>query len=633
MKETNFKTDTKGKESKKPDIKIFVSHRIDMEAETIDNPLYVNVRCGAVFDKRENIDMLGDDTGDNISEKRESFNELTVQYWAWKNVDADYYGLCHYRRYLSFSDKTYKVESGESNNNCVVEDYLSEKIIVKHCLNEKKMREVIENNDVIVFKPIKAQFNNIQAMKKSPDYHNIEDMYETLKIIKELYPDMSSIAEKYMNNNEIYLYNCFIMRKEIFYKYSEWLFNILFELEKRIDMKYYSINQYRTPGTIAERLLGIYIAYLSKCKQIQKQQLIFFKYIKKQSELQPFKKEQVTIVSNFNDNYAKIFSTFLLSALMNISKDRYYEFVVLSEDIREENKNKLLGIVREYKNVKISFYNPFKMLDDVKLFVDNSVYSKDLYVRVIIPYILEKYDKVLVIDVDTICKTDLKELYDQNVSSYCMAAVRDTVYGGYLNGARCDIVEYCKNTLKLIKPYNYCNTGILICNLNKMRQKYSLKFLINHINTHKYMIYEQDMLNVLYDDDILFLDPKWNVFTYTNSHIENSVLYAPKKDYENYLKARKQPYIIHYAAHPKPWWVSSADFGADYWNIARISPFYEELLATVSWHLSNHLVAQSNHLVAQSNTNIKIGRFRRIVDIILPHGSKRRKIVKKLLFR
>ena len=89
---------------KKPDIKIFVSHRIDLDSETIDNPLYVNVRCGAVFDKRENVDMLGDDTGDNISEKRDSFCELTVMYWAWKNVKADYYGLCHYRRYLSFAE-------------------------------------------------------------------------------------------------------------------------------------------------------------------------------------------------------------------------------------------------------------------------------------------------------------------------------------------------------------------------------------------------------------------------------------------------------------------------------------------------------------------------------------------------
>ena len=87
----------------KPDIKIFVSHRIDLDSETIDNPLYIPVRCGAVYDERENVTMLGDDTGDNISEKRMTYNELTVQYWAWKNVKADYYGLCHYRRYLSFS--------------------------------------------------------------------------------------------------------------------------------------------------------------------------------------------------------------------------------------------------------------------------------------------------------------------------------------------------------------------------------------------------------------------------------------------------------------------------------------------------------------------------------------------------
>ena len=48
--------------------------------------------------------MEGDNTGDNISEKNGSYNELTTIYWAWKNYDADYYGLCHYRRYLSFMD-------------------------------------------------------------------------------------------------------------------------------------------------------------------------------------------------------------------------------------------------------------------------------------------------------------------------------------------------------------------------------------------------------------------------------------------------------------------------------------------------------------------------------------------------
>lgn len=87
-------------------IRIFVSHRIDIDSETVDTPVYFPVRCGAVYDE-SNSEIQGDDTGDNISKLRMSFCEFTVQYWAWKNVDADYYGLCHYRRYLSFSDKHY----------------------------------------------------------------------------------------------------------------------------------------------------------------------------------------------------------------------------------------------------------------------------------------------------------------------------------------------------------------------------------------------------------------------------------------------------------------------------------------------------------------------------------------------
>lgn len=68
----------------RPDVKIFVSRRIDIDSVLVDNPLYVPVRCGAVFDKENPRGLLGDNTGDNISEKRGSFCEFTVQYWAWK---------------------------------------------------------------------------------------------------------------------------------------------------------------------------------------------------------------------------------------------------------------------------------------------------------------------------------------------------------------------------------------------------------------------------------------------------------------------------------------------------------------------------------------------------------------------
>lgn len=87
-------------------IKIFVSHRIDIESFQVPNQLFVNILCGA-FRPHKDIGLIGDNTGDNISELQSYFSELTVQYWAWKNQEADYYGLCHYRRYLSFTKKTF----------------------------------------------------------------------------------------------------------------------------------------------------------------------------------------------------------------------------------------------------------------------------------------------------------------------------------------------------------------------------------------------------------------------------------------------------------------------------------------------------------------------------------------------
>ena len=613
----------------KSNIKIFVSHRIDLNSVTIDNPLYVPVRCGAVFDKRENVEMLGDNTGDNISEKRMSYCELTVQYWAWKNVEADYYGLCHYRRYLSFSDNIYKESKDESNNGCVSANYITKKNIEKFSLVENLMREQIENYDMLICKPIKANISNYEAMKKSVDYHNIEDMDKAIQIIKRLYPNMSDTVDEYMKNKDIRLYNCYIMKKEIFFKYSQFIFSVLSALEKEIDMTKYGIQKFRTPGTIGERLFGIFCLYMSKQKniKIKELQLVFFRNTEKITNLHPLHDNQVTIVSNFNNNYASIFSCMLISALKYISKSRYYEFIVLSDDINIENKKILNKIIDNYNNVKIRYLDPFIFLDDINLFINNNVYSKDLYVRTIIPWVLNNYKKVIVIDADTICKEDLANLLQVNIGNNSIAAVRDTVFAGYLNGFVKDALEYTKSTLKLTNPYNYCNTGVLIMNCFKIREKYNLKTILEHIDKHQYRIFEQDMINVLFNDDIYFLEPSWNMFTYTNNTIEQCVKLAPIADYFKYLEARKAPKVIHYAAHPKPWWCSESDFGLEFWKIARQSPYYEKLLAQVAWFQANGLINSNVGL----NCITKESFPRRVSNILLPKGSYRRELVKKII--
>ena len=79
------------------EIKIIIAtHK---EYDLPHDPLYLPVHAGSRI-HGYSLPYTADNTGDNISGKNASFCELTALYWAWKNVDADYIGLCHYRRYF-----------------------------------------------------------------------------------------------------------------------------------------------------------------------------------------------------------------------------------------------------------------------------------------------------------------------------------------------------------------------------------------------------------------------------------------------------------------------------------------------------------------------------------------------------
>jgi hypothetical protein len=268
------------------DIKIFVSHRIELDSETVNNPLYHHVRCGAVDDDRKNVAITGDNTGENISESRISFGEFTVQYWAWKNIAADYYGLCHYRRYLSFAPRQFPVDK----SNFVTEPFLDLFSIRRHwLLNENYMREIIKAHDIIVNQNMDVRlgekpketvyagcvdWDGILIEKKALDI--------LIELIQTLRPEYMQSAREYFDGWKFRSSNCYILRRDLFYKLCDFQFAILFELEKRLDMKRYKNNIKRTPSYMGEIMYGIFIHHLQKQQKyrIKELPLVFFKETK-----------------------------------------------------------------------------------------------------------------------------------------------------------------------------------------------------------------------------------------------------------------------------------------------------------------------------------------------------------------
>lgn len=209
-----------------------------------DDDVYLPIQVGAVG--KESLGWQRDDEGDNISAKNPNYCELTALYWAWKNLDADYIGLCHYRRYFAFHTLLAQMKE-------------------KKCriLKSEDYERILKEYDVIL--PLKGIIT-LGATPKTvyqqyEKEHHIQDLDETGKILKQLYPEYESDFFYIMDQNSIYFYNMFVMRQELFQQYCQWLFSILFELEKRSDISKYDSYQARVFGFLSERLFNVWIVH------------------------------------------------------------------------------------------------------------------------------------------------------------------------------------------------------------------------------------------------------------------------------------------------------------------------------------------------------------------------------------
>lgn len=189
---------------------------------------------------KEDLGYLGDDTGDNISEKNHSFCELTGLYWAWKNITCDIIGLCHYRRYF--------LQPGAPQDARILEKVMMPLDYVEACLQQY---------DLIL--PISGMTREGSVLEHYRKNHCIADWEACGKVIEEKYPQYYQAFLWNQDTNVMSLGNMVIGKKGILDEYCGWLFDILFELEKRIDLNGRDEYQARVFGFLSERLFRVWM--------------------------------------------------------------------------------------------------------------------------------------------------------------------------------------------------------------------------------------------------------------------------------------------------------------------------------------------------------------------------------------
>lgn len=213
-----------------------------------DDSLYQPLLVGSDFflDQQKGVtlpkNLILDNTGAHISSKNHNYSELTGLYWLWQNtVKKDpnpnsFYGLVHYRRFLSIKDKKSPLTKTELQNLL----NLKYEIILP-----KKRNYYIEN--------LYSHYAHTL---------HIGPLDRTREIIKEKYPDFLPEFDRLKTRRSAHMFNIFILKKPLFEEYCEFLFNTLFTLESSLteeELTKYDGFHARFFGRISELLLDVFL--------------------------------------------------------------------------------------------------------------------------------------------------------------------------------------------------------------------------------------------------------------------------------------------------------------------------------------------------------------------------------------
>lgn len=185
-----------------------------------------------------------DDEKENISVLNAYFSELTALYYAYRNLDTDYVGLVHYRRFFAKKQNFWQKCFSKKEKNLPF-------------MEEKEMLHLLEQGKIILPKKrnycIESLYNHYA--------HTFDEAHlkKLRKVIEEQCSEDLPLFDKVLSRSSGYMWNMYVMPKQLSDAYCAWLFPLLFELYELMDLSSLSAFEKRLFGRLSELLFNVWL--------------------------------------------------------------------------------------------------------------------------------------------------------------------------------------------------------------------------------------------------------------------------------------------------------------------------------------------------------------------------------------
>lgn len=265
-------------------------------------------------------------------------------------------------------------------------------------------------------------------------------------------------------------------------------------------------------------------------------------------------KGEIPIFFSTDDNYIPFLDVTIRSLIANASKDFQYKIIILNTGLNKEKTKKIEEL--ENDNFSIEFADISDAVKDIKDVLPNEQhFGLATWYRLFIQSLFPQYDKILYLDCDIIVLGDISELYFTDLEDNYIAGV---IENWILHSP---VFSYYTKEAVGIESKYYINAGIMVMDLAKFRENQIEQKFVELINTYNFDVIDPDQsyINYLCRGKIKYLPFEWN-----RTPLEIVECESPK--------------IVHYALGAKPWHVPDMFLGFYFWEYAKDSPFYDEIV-------------------------------------------------------